>query len=238
MTSLQKAIVTVAVALVAGAGIYATRQAFEEYKERRSLDKLMSVAKTAFDNFNANVGGMSDSERDQFANKTFAPLNAAFAAVTDDACKGDHSARNVLVRGLKIPELSGTATGSLGVLAGKGDDGALEVLLHPEKHGLLLSGSVGALRHAAENGNQKAIDFLAAVAKDPRDQPLWFMAGDGLNKAAANGNPVAIDALIDLLASSNQSVKNIAVAGLKMAAANQNEKAADALRSRGIPSVQ
>jgi hypothetical protein len=61
-----------------------------------------------------------------------------------------------------------------------------------------------------------------------------MMAADGLGKAAETGNAVAIDALIGLSASTNISVRNSVVQGLRRAAANQNAKAAETLRSLGV----
>jgi hypothetical protein len=238
MTILQKTVVTAAVALAVGAGIFETRQIIQRHKENQSLAKILALAKTEHESFNANRAGLNDTQRGELARQTFVPLRTAFDAMTDDASKGKPFARDALDRALKIPELSGMAVRSLGVLAGNGDADALEVLLHPEKHGALLSSAVGALKPAVDNGNQKAIDALAAVARDTNEQPLWFLAANGLNKAAGSGNPVAIDALIDLLASPNRSVQRAAIAGLKMAAANQNAKATEALRAAGVPQLE
>jgi len=119
----------------------------------------------------------------------------------------------------------------LGALAGQGNDRALEILLHPQEFSLLPSTAVGALRPAADNGNQKAIDALAAVANDPAQTALWFMAAKGLEKSAGSGNAAAIDALVVLSASSNTSVRHAVLPGLRAAASNQSTKAAEALRS-------
>src|SRR6267142_2018330 len=50
------------------------------------------------------------------------------------------------------------------------------------------------------HGNQKAIDALAAVANDPKETALWYMAAKTLEKSAGSGNAVAIDALIAITA--------------------------------------
>jgi len=122
----------------------------------------------------------------------------------------------------------------LGKLAGEGSDVAVDTLVNPQKYGLLLSSTVSALRPAAANGNQKAVDALVAVTSDTSHQALWYMAADGLAKAAEAGNAVAIDALIGLSTSTNRSVHDVVVRGLKQAAANQNAKATDALRAMGV----
>src|SRR5207249_8727039 len=101
--------------------------------------------------------------------------------------------------------------------------------------GILLSGSVFALRAAAESGNQRAIDALAAVTKNARNQALWFEVANGLTPAAESGNAVAVDALVAMSVSTNQNVRNAVVLGLKRAAANQNAKATETLRSLGVP---
>jgi hypothetical protein len=67
--------------------------------------------------------------------------------------------------------------------------------LNPDKNGLLLSSTVGALGPAADNGNPQAIAALAAVLADEKKKPLWFMASECLQKAAASGNPTAVAAL-------------------------------------------
>jgi hypothetical protein len=94
-----------------------------------------------------------------------------------------------------MSNLEGAAITSLGKLAGTGDEAALQMLLNPDKNGILLSSTVGALQPAADDGNQKAIDALAAVLKNPAHKALWNMASTALQKSAANGNTVAIDAL-------------------------------------------
>ena len=98
----------------------------------------------------------------------------------------------------------------------------------------MLSYSFFALRPAAEAGNQRAIDALSAVTKDTKNQALWPAVADGLATAAESGNAPAVDALVNLSSSTNPSVRNAVVLGLKRAAANQNTKAAEALRSMGV----
>ena len=103
-----------------------------------------------------------------------------------------------------------------------------------KKYGFLPADIVGALQGAADKGNQKAIEALSAVTQDADQRPLWVMAAYGLATAAESGNSIAIDALIALSASTNQSVQNAVVHGLKKAASNQNAKAAAALRSMSV----
>ena len=123
------------------------------------------------------------------------------------------------------------AVQSLGTLAANGNDGALDCLLDYQSYGFLPSGVVGALQPAADAGNQKAIDALAAVTQDSTQQPLWFMAATGLQKAAASGNSVAINSLSGLLSAAEPNARNAAITGLRAAAANQNPAAIQALRS-------
>jgi hypothetical protein len=128
--------------------------------------------------------------------------------------------------------LSGLAVKSLGDLAGRGSEGALNIVVDPQRFGgdVPFASTVGALKPAADNGNPRAIEALAAVAADDNKQALWLMAADGLRSAAESGNPVAIEALISFGRSTNQSVLNSVRAGLGDASANQNTRAIEALR--------
>ncbi len=71
----------------------------------------------------------------------------------------------------------------------------LDMLLHYERWGILLSSAVFDLRAAAANNNEKAVDFLIAVIEDPKDQALWSGASQGLVGAATKGNAKAKAAL-------------------------------------------
>jgi hypothetical protein len=84
---------------------------------------------------------------------------------------------------------------ALGKLAANGDNAALQTLLNYDKNGILLSGAVGALSEPAANGNEQAIAVLATVLKDDSKKPLWYMASNGLFKAASSGNQAALDAI-------------------------------------------
>ena len=202
--------------------------------EAGAFGKLLAESKAEHQSFNTNNVGLDDTQRGELSSRTFTPINAAFKIIGDAAAQGNQSALDALTHALQTPELNGLAVDSLGGLAGNGDAGALEVLLHPEKYGALLSSTIPALQPAADNGNQAAIDALAAVAKNQTDWPLWLMTANSLAKAAAAGNLVAIDSLINISSSTNQNIQNAAVQALKGAAANQNPKATEALRSMGI----
>ncbi len=191
----------------------------------------MELARAEHASFNTNKVGLNDSQVGDLSRQTFAPLRAAFKVIEEDALAGNPAAVDAVLQSIQIPELKGSAVKCIGALAGNGNDPALEVLLNPRAYGLLPSGVVGALQPAADQGNQKAIDALAAVANDPKQTPLWYMAAKSLEKSAGSGNAVAIDALIAISASSNTNMQNAALPGLRAAAANQNAKAAEALRS-------
>jgi hypothetical protein len=75
---------------------------------------------------------------------------------------------------------------------------------------------------------------LAAVASDGKNVALWYLTAQGLEASARAGNPVAIDALISMSASTNINVRKAVIPGLRAAAAQQNPKAAEALRAMGI----
>jgi RNA polymerase sigma factor (sigma-70 family) len=200
-----------------------------------ALDKLLAMAKAELQQFNTNNAGLKEVERGDLARHTFAPLRAAFDAITEEAAKGNQAALEAVSRAILMPELCGLAIQSAGVLAGNGDEVALQILLNPKDYGVLLSSTISALKPAADNGNQKAIDALAAVATDPSQPALWYLAADGLGNAAASGNPAAIDAFVAISGTTNQNVRRLVISGLQRAAANQNAKAADALRQMNSP---
>jgi RNA polymerase sigma factor (sigma-70 family) len=202
-----------------------------------AMHKVRDLANAEYAGFNTNSAGLTDGQRDDLARQTFAPLNAAFAVITDAAVKGNASALEAVVQALQIPELQGQGIQTLGTLAGNGNPDALNALLNYQQYGLMLSGAVGALQPAAASGNPKAIAFLASVAQDSSQQPLWFMVADALTPAAVSGDSQAIDTLISLSGGTNVSVQNAAVAGLRQAAAHQNPKAVNALHTLGLPTL-
>ena len=195
-----------------------------------ALTKLLELAKAAHQDFNTNSVGLTDEEKGRLGRQTFGPLLSAFDVLREEAAKGSQPALQAIAQSITIPEFQGAAVRAAGALAGAGNEGALGVLLEPAKYNIPLATAVGALQLAADSGNQKAIDALAAVATDDSQRPLWCMAAYGLGKAAESGNAVAIDTLIALSGSTNRSVQMAAASGLKAAAAHQNAKAAEALR--------
>ena len=54
------------------------------------------MAKAELQYFNTNGVGMNDTERDVLSRQTFAPLQAAFDAITDEATKGNQAALQAL----------------------------------------------------------------------------------------------------------------------------------------------
>lgn len=203
--------------------------------DARAMGRILDLEKAELASFNTNRAGLDDTQRGDLARKTFAPVQAAFGVIGEAAATGNQFAMDALAGALQIPELNGLAVHSLGSLAGNGNENALDVLTHPEKYGALLSSAISPLQPAADNGIQKAIDALAAVAMDGTKQGLWFMTATSLEKAAEAGNPAAIDALINITSSTNSSVQNAAIQGLRGAAANQNAKAVEALRKLAAP---
>jgi RNA polymerase sigma factor (sigma-70 family) len=195
-----------------------------------ALAKLLAMAKAAIQYVKTNSVGINDAERGELGRRAFAPLRAAFDAITEEASKGNQAALQAVSSALQMRELQGFAITSAGVLAGNGDEVALQILLNPKDYGLFLSSSISALKPAADNGNQKAIDALAAVAADQSQQALWYLTADALRDAAASGNPAATDALIAMSGATNQIVRRVVISSLQGASANQNAKATDALR--------
>jgi len=114
-----------------------------------------------------------------------------------------------------------------------GNEKALEPLLDPDRYGLLLSGTVSALRPAAEAGNARAITALAAVAADPKSKPLWYLTARGLEKATISGDPLAINAMAVLARSGEPNASREALRALENASFKQHPAAAEALRSLG-----
>jgi len=199
-----------------------------------ALTKLLAESRAEYQNFNRNDVGLNDSQRDDLSRTTFAPIHAAFRVIEDAAVTGNQPALDAVIQAIQIPELKSLASTALGMLAGQGNDQALQILINPEKYGFTLASAVDDLHFAADNGNQKAIDALAAVATNQAHSPLWLLTANGLAQAAAAGNPVAIDSLISMSSSTNQNIQNAVVQALRGAAANQNPKATEALRAMGI----
>jgi hypothetical protein len=200
-----------------------------------ALDKVAELSKAALKSFNTKRVGLDDTQRSELSSRTFASVQAAFDVIGEAAVKGNQVAIAAVERALQFQELKGLAVPIVGTLAGNGNETALEMLLNPDKYGILLSSSVFALRSAAEAGNAKAIDALAAVTKNGKNQALWYEVAQGLATAAESGNAVAVDALVAMSVATNHVVQNAVVLGLKRAAANQNAKATETLRSMGVP---
>jgi RNA polymerase sigma factor (sigma-70 family) len=200
-----------------------------------ALEKVAELSKASLKSFNSKRVGLDDTQRGELSARTFASIQAAFDVIGEAAVEGNAVAIAAVERALQIQELKGLAVPIVGTLAGKGNEAALEMLLNPDKYGILLSSSVFALRSAAEGGNQRAIDALAAVAKDGRSQALWYEIANVLATVAESGNAVAVDALVAMSVATNQQVRNAVVSGLQRASANQSAKATETLRAMGVP---
>jgi hypothetical protein len=192
-----------------------------------ALDTLTEMARQATETHHPN---MTPEEQESYLAK-LRPLWEAFDALAKEASQGNTNALQALANSARMPELSGLAAKSLGKLAGAGSDGALNIILDPDRFGLdiPLAGRVQALRPAAEDGNARAIEALAALAQDDEHQALWFMAAEALGNAAQSGDAVAIGALVSFSRSTNQNVMGAVRRGLGAAAANQNATAIEAL---------
>jgi hypothetical protein len=195
-----------------------------------ALDKLLAMAKAELQYFNTHQAVMNDTERSVLAGQTFAPLQAAFDAITEEATNGNRAALQAISSAIQMPPLQGSAIKSAGILAGNGDPVALQILVNPNDYHVPLSSTIGALKPAADNGNEQAIAALAAVASDESQHALWALAAESLGNAAASGNSTAIDALVAMSGDTNQSVQRFVSSGLQRASANQNAKATEALR--------
>jgi RNA polymerase sigma factor (sigma-70 family) len=198
-----------------------------------AFEKLTGLARDCYAGIATNKSGLNDTQLGILSRNVFAPLRSAFNVIEGAAIQNDPTAIDAVVRSLLIPELRDNGVKILGILAGNGNSDALDALLN-ENYGFLLSTTVSALRPAAEAGNQKAIDTLAAVVGDSKNKPLWLMAANGLTKAAGSGNSTAIAALIGLSRGTNSDLKATAARGLEGAADLQNPAAIEALRSLGL----
>jgi RNA polymerase sigma factor (sigma-70 family) len=199
-----------------------------------ALDKVAELSKAALKSFNTKRVGLDDTQRGELSAQTFASVQAAFEVIGGAAVQGNRVAIAAVERALQFQELKGLAVPIVGMLAGKGNEAALEMLVNPDQYGILLSSSVFALRSAVEAGNPRAIEALAAVTKNGKNQALWYEVAHGLATPAESGNAVAVDALVAMSVATNQHVRNAVVLGLKRAAANQNAKATETLRSMGV----
>jgi RNA polymerase sigma factor (sigma-70 family) len=162
-------------------------------------------------------------------------IRTAFDVMVDEAASGNEQALQALWRGTHINELSGFGTLALGKAAGRGVEGALEPLLTPEKFGIHEHTALFALRPAADNGNDRAIDKLVDAIKNPQNRAIMQDLGHGLQKAALAGNPNAIDGLAVVAASTNKWVRDSALRTLKEAALKQhNPRAMEALGKLGF----
>jgi hypothetical protein len=200
-----------------------------------ALKRLEDYARAAGKSLSTNGDKMSDNEKAALAQQLFKPLWSAFDVITEEGKKGSTSALQALSLAAVTPGLTGSAVKSIGVLAGAGNESALEILLNPGQHNILTSSAVGALKPAADSGNQRAIDALAAVVAEPNNHPLWYMAAEGLKKSVESGNAAAIDTFINLSVSTNQSLRGIVIPALSAAARHGNPKASAAIQRITAP---
>jgi hypothetical protein len=199
--------------------------------DTNAVNQLAELNRMALESFKAaRASSQNAEELGALTKDLFAPIHAAFKEIVEQAVAGNQSALDALSSAAQTKELQEFAIGGLGTLAGLGNETALDALLNPGHYDIHSPSTLGALKPAAVNGNQRAIDALAAVALDGNAQTLWFVAAAGLEHAAAAGNEVAIDAMINILKSENPNVRSRAIAGLTQAA-QKSFKAAQALRT-------
>lgn len=160
-------------------------------------------------------------------------IHSAFDLLGTAAGQGDRAALQALWHASRIPSLEGFAAQGLGRAAALGNEEALDPLVGPEAYHLLRSSAVAALKPAAEAGNQRAIEALTATAADPKQEALWLLAAQGLEKAAAAGNATAIDGLAKIATATNQVISKEAILALEAAARQRHPQAEEALRKLG-----
>ena len=147
--------------------------------------------------------------------------------------QGNDTAFQALWRATRNKSLDGLAIRALGQAAALGHEQSLAILIEPERHMLLRTSTISALKPAAEVGNQRAIDALAAVTADPKSRGLWYMVASGLEKATIAGNATAIDAMAVIAQSGSDQMRKVALLALENASFQNHPRAAEALRSVG-----
>jgi len=162
-----------------------------------------------------------------------ADVDDAFDVLGSEAGQGNDTAFQALWRATRNKNLDGLAIRALGQAAALGHEQSLAILLEPERHLLLRSSTVSALRPVAEAGNPRAIDALAAVSMDEKSKALWHLAASGLEKATIAGNAAAIDAMTVFARSENVSVRRVALLALENASFQNHSRAVEALRTLG-----
>ena len=147
-------------------------------------------------------------------------VQVAFDVLAEEAAKGNETAFQALFRAsqMKTQHLSGLAIRALGDAAAAGHDRAVEVLVNPERYQLLRSSTISALRGAAQNGNPRAIESLAEVARDPEASALWGHVTQGLQNSAVAGNETAILSMAAIAKSEGKPGRRMALAALQDAA--------------------
>jgi len=125
------------------------------------------------------------------ADANLALMRAAFTELGTQSGSGNQKAFEALKLALATRDLSAFAPDALGLAAAAGHAESLDMLLNHDRHRILLSSAVFALGKPAENGNEKAIDFLIGVLARDSNRPLWQGAAGGLKFAASTGHAKA-----------------------------------------------
>jgi hypothetical protein len=162
-----------------------------------------------------------------------AAIESALSWLGTEAGNGNTAALQAVWQATRVRELQGFAVKALGQAAALGNEEALKPLLDPEKYLILSTSATIALKPAADAGNERAIQALAATATDPKNQTFGLLVVNGLEKAAAAGNAIAIDGLATLAAADNPNVRRQAVLALEAAARKNQPRAEAALRILG-----
>jgi hypothetical protein len=122
-------------------------------------------------------------------------MTAAFDVLGKKAGAGSLAAFEALRQSLGMRHLRSFAPDGLATAAAAGHAEALDILLHYEEHGILLSSAVFALAKPAAKNNEQAVIFLVDTLTNPNHKSLWHGASQGLIAASHAGNPQAKAAL-------------------------------------------
>lgn len=139
--------------------------------DRNDSDGMVSnlmLMRSAFSEIGGSVSG-TDENDPAFRSLVYATGKGALGAFTADA---------------------------FGIAAAKGHKPSLQVLLHHNRYGILLSSATFALCKPAEAGHEDAIKFLIEVIESDTSKALWHAASKGLVNAANQGNADAQQALL------------------------------------------
>jgi hypothetical protein len=153
-----------------------------------ALDALNDLTQKLYEGIDPEKNSKRLVENLELMQSLFTPWGMAAGA-------GNREALDALISATRYSRLRSFVPDALGRGAGQGCERCLEVLLSHQSFNIPSASVVSALVYPAENMNQEAIRFLAAVLTDHQQRPLWQMASNALAIPARKGDPAAKEAL-------------------------------------------